>query len=268
MLVAGALAPAGLRALARAGWVRANWRGTLLPAPAGVLAVAASVLALGPLADLDALAGGGLLPREPVAQALVLGLGVAFLGLLDDLLDLPERGWRGHGAALRATGFTTGALKAAGTLALALFALPAGNGPAREHLLAAGVVVAATHAVNLLDTRPGRAVKAWVLLAAGLLAATRELEPLRAIGLLAGPLLVLGSHDLRERAMLGDTGANLLGALAGLWLVTVLTPAGELVALVALGLLGVYGELRSLSDLVARVPPLRALDSFGRRSHG
>ena len=66
--------------------------------------------------------------------------------------------------------------------------------------------------------------------------------------------------------MLGDTGANLLGALAGLWLVLVLSQTGQLIALALLVIVTVYGELRSISELVARMPLLRRLDSLGRPS--
>jgi UDP-GlcNAc:undecaprenyl-phosphate GlcNAc-1-phosphate transferase len=71
-------------------------------------------------------------------------------------------------------------------------------------------------------------------------------------------------YDLRERAMLGDTGANLLGALAGLWLVLTLSGTGQLVAFVLLAGITLYGELRSISKLIERTPGLRQLDSLGR----
>ena len=64
--------------------------------------------------------------------------------------------------------------------------------------------------------------------------------------------------------MLGDTGASLLGAIAGLWLVLTLSGAGQLVALGVLAAVAVYGELRSLSELIERTPGLRQLDSLGR----
>jgi UDP-N-acetylmuramyl pentapeptide phosphotransferase/UDP-N-acetylglucosamine-1-phosphate transferase len=84
------------------------------------------------------------------------------------------------------------------------------------------------------------------------------------LGLFVGPALVAGWLDVRERAMLGDTGASLLGGLAGLWIVLTLGAAGQLVALGLLVGLTVYGELRSISALVARVWLLRELDSWGR----
>jgi hypothetical protein len=89
-------------------------------------------------------------------------------------------------------------------------------------------------------------------------------EPLEALGILVGPALVLLPYDLRERAMLGDAGSNLIGALAGLWLVLSLSATGEAVALVALVLITVYAEFRSISAVVERNPLLRRLDSIGR----
>jgi len=133
-------------------------------------------------------------------------------------------------------------------------------------LLAAAVLVLSTNVFNLLDLRPGRATKVFVLLGAGLTLGAMNLRPLWALGLFAAPALVAGVYDLRERAMIGDTGANLLGALAGLWLVLTLSGTGQLIALALLLVITVYGELRSISALVERTPGLRELDSWGRPS--
>ena len=64
--------------------------------------------------------------------------------------------------------------------------------------------------------------------------------------------------------MLGDTGSNVVGVVAGLWLVLVLDTTGLAIALAALVLITVYGELRSINELVESTPGLRHLDSFGR----
>jgi len=272
LVFAAILAQPTLRALRAGGHTRPNWRQRSLPCPFGVLAPVAALLALVPLTLIERLAHTVILyPRLlPVA---VYALGVACLGLIDDTLG-PERpgapsprGWRGHGAAAMRGELSTGTLKAAGSLGLALLATNYAAGLSiGRWLLAAAVLVLATNALNLLDLRPGRAVKAFVLLGAGLTIGVRELRPLWTLGLFAGPALVAGVYDLRERAMLGDTGANLLGALAGLWLVLTLSGTGQLIALALLVVVTVYGELRSISALVQRVPLLRGLDSWGRPS--
>ncbi len=277
LVSAAALAPALLRMLLAGGHTRVNYRARALPSPFGVLVLLAAVVALVPVMLLQVLASTDLLHPETVPIALY-ALGVLALGLVDDTLgerreapgsgepsgSVPARGWRGHGAALLRGELSTGALKAVGSLGLALFAtsmLGLSNG---RWLLATAVLVLATNAFNLLDLRPGRAVKAFVLLGLGVGLGSGEARPLWALGLFAAPALVAGFYDVRERAMLGDTGANLVGALAGLWLVLALSGAGQVIALALLALLTVYGELRSISDFVERTPGLRQLDSFGR----
>jgi UDP-N-acetylmuramyl pentapeptide phosphotransferase/UDP-N-acetylglucosamine-1-phosphate transferase len=64
--------------------------------------------------------------------------------------------------------------------------------------------------------------------------------------------------------MLGDTGSNVLGALAGIWILVSRDETGRLVALAVIALITAYGEFRSLGALIERVPPLRYLDSLGR----
>lgn len=276
---AGILAPAVLRMLLDGGHTKANYRERRLPFPFGVLTLAAALLALIPLILLQVLASAEIFHPEILPIALY-ALGVLALGLIDDTLgdrpevdrpeaDRPEgrsapRGWRGHGAALARGELSTGTLKAAGSLGLALLATSYQSLSDGRWLLAAAVLVLATNAFNLLDLRPGRSAKAFVLLGLGLGLGSSNPRPLWALGLFAGPALVAGFYDLRERAMLGDTGANLLGALAGLWLVLTLSGTGQLVALGLLGALTVYGELRSISGFVERTPGLRQLDSWGR----
>jgi UDP-GlcNAc:undecaprenyl-phosphate GlcNAc-1-phosphate transferase len=281
---AAILAPLLLRALHGAGHTRANYRRRALAFPFGVLTLAAALLALIPLTLLQKLASTRVFHPELLPIA-VYALGVLALGLVDDTLAPDgagardgdgagsgakaraapaQRGWRGHGGAVLRGEFSTGALKAVGSLGLALLAMSCLGLSNGRWLLAAGVLVLATNAFNLLDLRPGRATKAFVLLGAGLTIGSADLRPLWALGLFAAPALVAGVYDLRERAMLGDTGANLLGALAGLWLVLSLSGTGQLIALALLLGITVYGELRSISALIERTPGLRRLDSWGR----
>jgi UDP-N-acetylmuramyl pentapeptide phosphotransferase/UDP-N-acetylglucosamine-1-phosphate transferase len=258
------VAPATWRALSQGGFVRANYRRRELPFPFGVVIVFAAVFALVPLALIARFADARALPEE-LSLVVPYALGVAFLGLADDVLSGEERGWRGHGAAILRGGFSTGALKAVGALGLALYVLAAAGGrDDADYLLAVAVLVLATNLFNLLDLRPGRAVKAFVLLGAGLTVGAWDARPLAALGLFAAPVLVAGAYDVRERAMLGDTGSNLIGALAGLWLVLTLSTVGLAIATGVLVIVTAYGEIRSLSALIDRVPPLRFLDSIGR----
>jgi len=272
-LIALAAAPALLRAMGERGQLHANYRGRRLAYPFGVLVPIAATLALVPLMLIARLAPSALFHPE-IAAVVLYALGVALLGLIDDTLgehpsgtgSAPARGWRGHGAAVLRGELSTGALKAAGSLGLALLAMDLLGLSDGRWLLAAAVLVLATNVFNLLDLRPGRSLKAFLALGAGLVIGSWELRSLWTLGLLAGPAVVAGAYDLRERAMLGDTGSNLIGALAGLWLVLTLSGTGQLIALGALLAITVYGELRSISALIERTPGLRELDSLGRPS--
>jgi len=265
-VLALAIAPSLLSFLRAGGHLRPNYRGASLPSPFGLLVPVAAVIALVPLALADQLRGGGVLSAD-LRAVLTYAVGVAFLGLLDDMFSARSRGWRGHGADVAAGRFSTGAVKAAGSLGLALVALEGRQADTGAYLLSSLLLVLSTNLFNLIDLRPGRSTKLLVVVGAGLTIGSAELEPLWALGLLVGPLLIAGLYDLRERAMLGDTGANLAGALAGLWLVLTLSTTGQAIAVALIAAITVVGEFRSISAFVERTPLLRNLDSLGRPLH-
>jgi UDP-N-acetylmuramyl pentapeptide phosphotransferase/UDP-N-acetylglucosamine-1-phosphate transferase len=273
LIVAALVTPALLDLLERSGVVRDNYRGRRLPAAAGIVIVIAALLALAPVSALDELTGADTL-RADLGDALIYVLGVAVLGLIDDLLggrapagatsaEAP-RGWRGHARAAAAGSLSTGMLKAVGALGLALYVTAGGGQPAAEYLVSVGLLVLTTNLFNLLDLRPGRAGKAFLALGVVLTVVMRDTGPLRTLGIFIGPALVLLPYDLRERAMLGDVGSNVLGALAGIWLVLTLGGEGETVALALIALITLYAEFRSISALVEKNPLLGWLDSVGR----
>jgi UDP-N-acetylmuramyl pentapeptide phosphotransferase/UDP-N-acetylglucosamine-1-phosphate transferase len=126
------------------------------------------------------------------------------------------------------------------------------------------LLLLATNLFNLLDLRPGRVEKALALLLAGLCVAAWTAAPLDLLGIFLGPVAVCAAFTLRERAMLGDTGSNLIGALAGISMLVVLGPTGRAIALAVVAVLTIFGEFRSISAAIERVPLLRSLDSLGR----
>ena len=210
------------------------------------------LLALGPLATNyrgvrlplvgATVALAGLRAPRPAGAAVAL---VAIVGLVDDVRGGHERGFRQH---LRA-GRPTGVLK--------LVAIPAIGLLATRSLSGAALVGLSANAVNMLDTRPGRALKAFL---AGALALRGPTTPYAAFAVLLAP------YDLREMTMLGDAGSNALGAVLGLGSVAKLSRRGRVLLIAALGGLTVLGERRSLGALIERTPGLRELDRLGRLS--
>jgi len=170
---------------------------------------------------------------------------VAAIGLADDLWSGPERGFRAH----LGSGATTGTLKLVG---IPLYAL------LRTRSLSGALLVGLTaNAVNQLDTRPGRALKAF-----GLGALLLGGVPKRALA----TAVLLAPYDLREMGMLGDGGSNALGAVLGFSSVERLTGWRRWSAIGALSLLTVAGERRSLGAVIEATPVLRDVDRLGRVS--
>jgi UDP-GlcNAc:undecaprenyl-phosphate/decaprenyl-phosphate GlcNAc-1-phosphate transferase len=268
LLMAAVVAPPLVRSLRDNGFSRENYRGAIVAFPAGIAIPVVALLALVPLSLLAELGKDDVFPTGARA-ALAYVVGVALLGLVDDLVgsDMPARGWRGHARAAARGRVTTGGLKAAGSVGLALFVLYGAGRSAGEYLLGAAVLVVATNLFNLLDLRPGRSAKVLILLAAGLTIGSMKIEPLWTVGIFAGPILVLLPLDLREIGMLGDTGSNAIGAVAGLWLVLTLSTTGQAIALAVMALVTVYGEFRSIAAVIDRTPGLRHLDSLGRTTN-
>ena len=164
---------------------------------------------------------------------------IAALGLADDIWSGPERGFRAHLRSRRSTGM------------LKLFGIPAVGLLATRKVSGALFVGLAANALNQLDTRPGRALKAY------LVAAPAVRAPV-------GIAVLLLPYDLREMSMLGDAGSNALGGLLGLNSVERFTGRGRWVAIGALASLTLLGERTSLGALIERTPGLAWIDRLGR----
>jgi hypothetical protein len=150
---------------------------------------------------------------------------------------------------------------AAAAVAAVLTRRGSGPGALVDGVLTTGLVAGTANLVNLLDLRPGRAGKAGALVAAAGLGGS-------AGGLVAGPLgatLAVLPADLGEQVMLGDCGANAVGALLGLRLAALsgrASRAGLLAGVVALTL---TSEQVSFTKVIEATPGLRELDRLGRR---
>ncbi len=250
-------------------FARENFRGRQLPTAVGVLV---ALVALGVDAVTAVVVAAGAEPDAAAVDGLrlvtVAALGFALLGLLDDLGGVGESGgFRGHLRSLASGRLTTGAIKLFGGAAVGVVVVSVREPDSVGRVLADGALVAlAANLGNLFDRAPGRTTKVALLgLVALVLGAGAEPE-------IAGVALVVGAGagllpaDLGERLMLGDAGANVLGAALGLGVVMACAPATRTVVLVVLALLNLASERVSFSRVIAAVPPLRAADLWGREA--
>jgi UDP-N-acetylmuramyl pentapeptide phosphotransferase/UDP-N-acetylglucosamine-1-phosphate transferase len=247
--------------------VRRNYRDHAVPTAGGVLLVIA-VLVIEAGRAVAGAAGVGEEPGLTLARSLVLFavFGFGLLGLVDDLLGEEEtRGFRGHLGALAAGQLTTGFLKLVGGagVAVVLVATP-GFASGRRLVTDALLIALAANLGNLLDRAPGRAIKVGLVAYVPLACVLGANGVGVALAPVMGAALGLLVPDLRERLMIGDTGANVLGAVLGLGVVLGLGQTARTIVLVVVAALNVVAELVSFSRVIDRVPPLRALDRFGR----
>ncbi|MEW6155245.1 MAG: hypothetical protein AB1673_14855 [Actinomycetota bacterium] len=247
---------------------RPNYRNRMVPTAAG-LALPLALLLVEAGRAVAAAMGIGDDPGIDGARAVTVLVvcGFCLLGTIDDIAGTGEyRGFRGHVLALASGHVTTGLFKLLGGAAVALVAVGAVSGRSVGRLLAdAAVVALAANLGNLFDRAPGRAGKAGMASFVALAVATGGPPQLAAVAVVVGAGAALLADDLRERLMLGDAGANPLGAAVGLGVVLATAPPTRNGMLVALVVLNLVGEVVSFSRVIAAVPPLRALDELGRR---
>jgi UDP-GlcNAc:undecaprenyl-phosphate/decaprenyl-phosphate GlcNAc-1-phosphate transferase len=241
-------------------WTRPNHAGvpvTLAEGPIALLAMLAGLLVPGPAP------GGSAALRGAVALA---ATGSGAVGAYDDLRGSGRaKGFRGHLAALRSGTVTSGTVKIAGvglSAATASMVLGRGSGVGGVIRLAdrsmdTALIAGTANFTNLCDLRPGRAAKVTLALAAGL------------AGVGAAPVLGAAAgclpSDLGERSMLGDCGANALGAAVGTVAAAWLPRPAKLWVLLAVVGLNLASERVSFTAIIDRTPALRWLDHLGRR---
>jgi hypothetical protein len=216
-------------------------------------------VAAGAIVGVLARAALGSASWRSSAAAAVAGAGAAGFGAYDDLAGSGDRrGFRGHLGALRHGEVTTGAVKLGGIGVTGLASAAITGGAPADVVINAGLVAGGANLLNLFDLRPGRAIK--VAVASG--------APLAVLGggsaAPLGAALALLPEDLGERAMLGDAGANALGAMLGA-AAAGLPRAARIALLAGIAGLTAASEKVSFTKVIARTPPLNWLDMLGRR---
>lgn len=236
-------------------WQRLNHRGdtlTLLEGPAVAVGTAVAV----------ACAPG--VPGRTRAAAVLATVAGAGFGAYDDLAGASDRrGFKGHLGALAKGEITSGGLKIVGIGAAGIAAGALIQRRPVDRVLAGIVVAGTANLINLFDLRPGRAAKAVLL--AGIPSVLRG-GPAGALAAApVGAAAALLPEDLGESAMLGDAGANALGAALGVALAARASRTGLLAkAAVVVGLTAA-SEKVSFTKVIAGNPYLNRIDMFGRR---
>ena len=256
---------------ARPQFARQNYRGRTVATGAGVVLCFAVLTTTATVAVIQ-VAG----VRIDQAAWFALGsttvavLGFGLLGLLDDVAtDQGVSGFRGHLGELLHGRMSAGGMKLVGGGLVALVVLvPTAAGSLLWLFVGAALVALAANLANLFDRAPGRTTKVLWLCAAGLIAAQVAAPQLTGLAVVVGASIALVGPELAERTMLGDSGANPMGAAAGLGVVLSCSHTVQVIVLIAVAVLNLASERVSFSRVIASTPPLRWLDGLGRDGLG
>jgi UDP-N-acetylmuramyl pentapeptide phosphotransferase/UDP-N-acetylglucosamine-1-phosphate transferase len=244
---------------------RENYRGRVVPTAAGIVIILTAVVIEGLRVLAHGLGIGDVTTNLARQAVLLTVVGFGFLGFVDDVLGNGDsRGFRGHLAALRRGQVTTGMAKFVGGASFALTLAALAGARHGQLLIDAALIALASNLVNLLDVRPGRAAKYALVgyVPVALLCGSDTLGV--AIAPVIGALLACIPDELREHYVLGDTGANPVGAVLGLGVVLEASPGTRVVVAVVLLALNMLSEVVSFSRVIERIGPLRAFDRLGR----
>lgn len=261
-LVARLLLPPFFNILSEAGAVKKNYQGNLIPAMAGIIFPLLFSLVSLPLLFLKQ-------PGNTLVVSLFAIYGTALLGLLDDTMgDAGPRGLKGHFSYLwQHKKISTGVIKASGTGVIALWVVFSLEPMTIERVTVVSFInwlllVLSVNLINLLDLRPGRAVKITAFFIT--IAALFPLEDYKIISLTAGILLAYLPYDLQSMVMLGDSGSNCLGMIAGLILLQLPDVVKISLVLIFL-LLHIVAEKLSFTRIIEGNALLRLIDRWGQK---
>jgi len=198
-------------------------------------------------------------------------ISICFLGFIDDMLGQRDTlGFKGHFGALFKGRLTTGGFKAIGGgiiaffLALSLSGLESLWNGWVDILLNTLIIALFTNMLNLLDLRPGRAIKGYLFFLVLIILMAGGRVNWLLITPLLGIILVYFPIDLKARAMMGDAGSNVLGLTLGYYAVIHLDLPYRAAVLLFLIAMHIYTEKFSLTRTIEQVPLLRIIDQAGR----
>lgn len=268
ILITLLITPAVIEMIRQSGFLRPNFKGDPIPVGVGMIFLLVFMLAI----VIDYLLLPGLLGGNSTIALMGLGI-ITFLGLVDDTLGSRNAsGLKGHFKALFRGQLTTGALKALGGGLLALIITLISFAPDLWELASVGLIIVNTliialsiNAINLLDLRPGRAGKAFLVVALLITVAAWGSNGLIILAFMAGSVLAYLRWDLKARTMMGDTGSNALGLTIGMTAAWSLDDGYKIIYLLLLIAFHIFTEKYSLTKVIANNKLLNYLDLLGRR---
>ncbi|MFW6281885.1 MAG: glycosyl transferase family 4, partial [bacterium] len=186
---------------------------------------------------------------------------ITAVGFLDDLAGSKnQQGFKGHFKSLFSGEITTGFIKAFVSFLLVFLVLFSYGFQSYFRLfLNLGIIILMTNFINLLDLRPARSIKFFLLFSFILILFLPLLSYFFPVYLV---LFFYLPFELKARVMLGDTGANFLGIVLGFPLIFINNLLLEVIILFFLILLTIISEKYSFSTIIKNNKYLNYLDEL------
>jgi UDP-N-acetylmuramyl pentapeptide phosphotransferase/UDP-N-acetylglucosamine-1-phosphate transferase len=200
-----------------------------------------------------------------VALCTLVIVSLAWMGWIDDRWgDISVKGFKGHFSRFFQKGeITTGLAKAWLGLVVAVLTSWPVSASFWQLILFVMAMVLSMHTFNLLDVRPGRAIKSFWLFSLSVL----PFSSLESFCYLYLPsvisTMILFHFDRRRLVMLGDAGSLTLGGIFGLQLILEAPVGLVFFWTAAFLLLTIVAEKTSISLLIKKQWWLNKLDHWG-----
>ncbi len=187
-----------------------------------------------------------------------------FAGIIDDTIGNRDvSGLKGHFKSLFKGTLTTGGFKALFGGFVGLIISVSISKDIIDIVVNTLVIALSTNLMNLFDLRPGRAIKVYLVIMITIfftLSGYIQILPL----LILPNVLAYFNFDLKAKAMMGDTGSNVLGISIGILMVLGYTLKVRIVWLVFLVLIHLLTEKFSLTKITEKNKVLNFIDRLGR----
>lgn len=191
-------------------------------------------------------------------------MSMCLVGILDDIIGNRDvSGLKGHFKSLLKGTLTTGGFKALFGGFVGLTISVAISKDIVDILINTLIIALSTNLMNLLDLRPGRAIKVYLLIAIILLL-TLSGYPKGLLFILLPSVLIYFRDDLKAKAMMGDTGSNVLGISIGILVAIGYTQPIRLGWLAFLVFIHILTEKYSLTKIIENNKVLNFIDRLGR----
>lgn len=257
-----AFTPAFIDTFKRSGRLVKNYKGEMIPQGIGIIFPVYSLLWY---ASLILFADSYLHNALSIQFAITT---VCFIGFVDDMLGTRDvLGLKGHFKSLLEGRLTTGALKAIVGLLVAFVISISFTSGFLEVIVNTLIIALFTNFFNLLDLRPGRAIKVYIIAFLGIIFGLNLTDKFAAAVPfipLAGSIIGYMPYDLKAYSMMGDAGSNVLGASVGFLAASAFSLYTKIAILACLIGIHLFTEKYSLTELIEKNSFLKYLDNLGR----